>query len=60
MLVCVEEMLHEVQMYTQITPMEIDILFQLADCRHPDGYGHHCRPKLSLLIAFVCTVHYYF
>ena len=30
-------MLHEVQMYSQITPMEIDILFQLADCRHPDG-----------------------
>jgi len=24
-------------MYSQITPMEIDILFQLADCRHPDG-----------------------
>ena len=31
-------MLHEVQMYSQITPMEIDILFQLTDCRHPDGF----------------------
>jgi len=30
-------MLHEVQMYSQITPMEIDILFKLAECRHPDG-----------------------
>jgi len=37
-LVSAEEMLHEVQMYSQITPMEIDILFQLADCRHPDGF----------------------
>ena len=35
-------MLHEVQLYTQITPMEIDILFQLADCRHPDGYVRCC------------------
>jgi len=31
-------MLHEVQMYSQITPMEIDILFKLAECRHPDGF----------------------
>jgi solute carrier family 25 aspartate/glutamate transporter 12/13 len=32
-----EEMLHEIQKYSQITPMEIDILYQLADCRQHTG-----------------------
>jgi hypothetical protein len=27
----VEELLHEIQMYSQITPLEIEILFQLVD-----------------------------
>jgi len=32
-----EELLHEAQKYSQITPMEIDILFQLNDARRQDG-----------------------
>ncbi|ELU00422.1 hypothetical protein CAPTEDRAFT_169511 [Capitella teleta] len=32
-----EDFLHEAQKYTQITPLEIDILFQLADLRHQTG-----------------------
>jgi len=47
-MVYTEEMLHEVQMYSQITPMEIDILFQLTDCRHPDGSDTSFCSYLSL------------
>jgi solute carrier family 25 aspartate/glutamate transporter 12/13 len=32
-----EELLHEAQKYTQITPMEIDILFQLLSAKRQDG-----------------------
>ncbi|CAD5119751.1 DgyrCDS8346 [Dimorphilus gyrociliatus] len=32
-----EEYLHEAQKYTQLTPMEIDILFQLTDVLHQTG-----------------------
>lgn len=32
-----EEILHEAQKYTQITPMEVDILFHLVDVRNQSG-----------------------
>jgi len=53
-----EEMLHEVQMYSQITPMEIDILFQLADCRHPDGFVTHVYRCAGTAVCFatVCVL----
>ena len=35
-----EEFLHEAQKFTQVTPMEINILFQLVDVRHQTGYVH--------------------
>ncbi|KAK2150605.1 hypothetical protein LSH36_399g06029 [Paralvinella palmiformis] len=34
-----EELLHEAEKFTQITPMEIDILFQLVDQVHQTGYN---------------------
>ena len=39
-LVCVssEEILHEAQKFTQITPMEVDILFELVNTRNQTGY----------------------
>ena len=32
-----EEFLHEAQQFSQITPLEVDILFRLAEQRHSDG-----------------------
>ena len=40
-------------MYSQITPMEIDILFQLADCRHPDG---SVATGFSEVVCVCCTL----
>ena len=53
-----EEFLHQAQQFTQITPLEIDILFQLVDNRHQTGsVGKHSKcltllHRLSLIIQF--------
>ena len=34
---CIEEFLHSAQMMSQITPLEVDILFNLCDLLHQTG-----------------------
>jgi len=43
-------------MYSQLTPMEIDILFQLADCRHPDGFDMSSNNIFPLFISIYVYV----
>ena len=47
-----EEFLHGAQQYTQITPLEVEILFQVANMHDYTGYVRHGKSLAWLLHAF--------